>query len=77
MNTFAKLSEITIHEKSWRNKIFLLLDLDWASDEVPQNTFESLIQLDIPATIFATHWSSYIEYLSKLSIFRNRPTSKF
>jgi len=77
MNTFAKLSEITIYEKSWRNKIFLTFDLDWASDEVLQNTFERLIQLDIPATIFATHWSSYIEYLSKLSIFEIGPHPNF
>ena len=40
-NQFANISSINpLDESSWRNKIFLTIDLDWAHDDVIRDTFD-------------------------------------
>ena len=44
-------------ENSWKGKIFLTFDVDWANDEVWKYSIELLKNYDIPATWFITHKS--------------------
>lgn len=40
---------------SWRGKVFLTLDIDWAHDEVIDHAADLLEAADVPATWFVTH----------------------
>lgn len=46
---------------SWDNKCFVELDIDWAPDEVIEDTFSLLDQYNVSATIFSTHRSAAID----------------
>ncbi len=48
------------NEFSWKGKIFLTFDVDWASDEVWNYCLKILEDHDIPATWFITHESPLI-----------------
>lgn len=63
---FGKVSEIIPHKK-YINKIFLTVDIDWASDEIVNLTLDIFEQYDVPVTFFATHKSSTLERIRKNS----------
>lgn len=48
---------------TWRGRIFLTFDLDWAHDKVIQDTIDLVEAADVPATWFVTHASPVLERL--------------
>lgn len=53
---FSRISSIDPDRpETWRGRLFVTIDVDWASDEVLRHTVEFLQRLDIPATFFVTH----------------------
>jgi len=50
-------------ESTWRGRIFLTFDLDWAHDRVIQDTIDLVEAADVPATWFVTHASPVLERL--------------
>lgn len=64
MNQFSTISAIAIEEKkSWLNKLFLTLDIDWANDDVLNDTIDLIERYDVPATWFATHQTPVLDRL--------------
>lgn len=43
------------NEGSWRDKVFLTFDIEWADDNVLANILEIVEEADIKATFFCTH----------------------
>jgi hypothetical protein len=59
---FEKLDKIKIKKPTtWKNKIFLTIDLEWANDEVINFLVDLLIQHDVKATFFLTHYSKAVK----------------
>ena len=59
---FEKISSINPNSPStWRNKIFITLDIDWAHDEVILDSLKLLELADVSATFFVTHKTSILE----------------
>src|SRR5688572_22770431 len=53
---FGRISEIRPDdEASWRDRIFLTIDIDWASDEVIADTAALVEEAGVAATWFVTH----------------------
>ena len=48
---------------SYKNKVFLTFDIDWAHDEIIKNTIDILEEKDVKATFFVTHNSKVLERL--------------
>ena len=48
---------------TWENKIFLTFDIDWAHDEIIQDTVDLLSHYKVPGTFFATHESTVVKHL--------------
>lgn len=64
MNEFSTISAIAIEEKnSWLNKLFLTLDIDWANDDVLNDTIDLIERYDVAATWFATHQTRVLDRL--------------
>ena len=62
--SFAKISSVDIDEPdTWRGKIFLSFDVDWAHDEVLFDTLELVRQAKVPATWFVTHRTPFLDSL--------------
>lgn len=58
---FARICDIDhYNEKSWKDRVFITIDVDWALDEVLEFTLELLETNNIKATIFLTHETSLI-----------------
>ena len=55
--------------KSWQNKIFITLDMEWAIDEVLSDTIDILEKYSIPATWFVTHQTELLNRLRSNSQF--------
>ena len=53
------------NESTWKGKIFLTFDVDWAIDEVWLHTIKILELYDVPATWFVTHKSPLISRILK------------
>lgn len=61
---FKLLSSIDVDKtQSWGQSIFLTLDIDWAHDEVLNDTIDLLESSGIKATWFATHDTKVLERL--------------
>lgn len=61
---FAKVSDIKIGDPAtWRDRVFLTFDLDWASDSVLEHTIQILESHGVPATFFVTHDTTLISRL--------------
>jgi hypothetical protein len=61
---FGFISEIDADDEgSWRGRIFLSFDTDWAHDDVIADTVKLLEAHDVPATWFVTHQSPAIQHL--------------
>ena len=64
--TFSKIDEIKIdHHQSWKNKIFLTIDIEWASDFVIDYLIDFLEKNSIKASFFLTHNSKSISRILK------------
>lgn len=61
---FGKISEINLlDEGSWFGRLFVTLDVDWAPDFVLRDIYESLEELGVVGTWFATHSSDFLNVL--------------
>ena len=62
---FGKISEIDVSaDRTWSgDKLFLTFDIDWAHDEVIEDTHRLLGESQVSATFFATHESPAIKVL--------------
>lgn len=64
--TFANIRDINIQdEKSWKNKIFLTFDIEWASDDILSYLLDIIEKSDIKATFFCTHKTKLLNRLRK------------
>lgn len=56
MTTFKTITTIKFDDEStWKNAIFLTFDIDWAHDDVVNDTVDLVETADIAATWFVTH----------------------
>lgn len=56
MNIFKKVLEIKHDNQiTWNNKVFLTFDVDWANDEIFEDTIDLVEMYESPATWFVTH----------------------
>ena len=63
---FEKLDKIDIKKQnSWKKKIFLTIDLEWASDEAINFLIDLLLEYDVKATFFLTHDSKAVRRILK------------
>lgn len=54
--SFGKISEIDPDDQAtWEGKIFLTFDIDWACDEIVQDSIEIIEAAGVSATWFVTH----------------------
>lgn len=61
MCNFSKLSDIVPKDDtSWKGKIFLTFDLDWAHDVILEYTLSIVKEYDLPCTLFVTNKSNAI-----------------
>jgi hypothetical protein len=61
-----KLSSISTNmQTTWKNKIFITFDIDWACDEILHDTYSICKDAGICATFFATHSSPIIQEITK------------
>lgn len=61
---FAKISSIEPeNEDSWRDRVFLTFDFDWASDEILEHVIDIVERADIEATWFVTHDTPVLDRL--------------
>mgnify|MGYP002632406607 CR=1 FL=1 len=56
--TFETISNITMDELSWKNKIFLTMDIDWACDGVFSSILDMIEENNLKVTLFITHNTS-------------------
>ena len=64
MQMFETISSIQVeNEESWREKIFLTIDIDWAHDEILLDTIELVEEAGVAATWFVTHETEVLERL--------------
>ncbi|MEN5396085.1 hypothetical protein ABE612_01140 [Achromobacter xylosoxidans] len=70
MSRFARISDIDLSdERSWKGRIFLTLDIDWAEDFVLADTIALLERAAVPATWFATHPTPMLERIRANPLF--------
>ncbi len=56
IDRFENIRNISLaDEASWREKLFLTFDIDWAEDRVLNDTLDIIERYDIKATFFVTH----------------------
>jgi len=61
---FRKISQINIkNNKSWKNKIFITIDIDWCDDEVLEHSINIFEKKKIPVTWFITHKTKLLRKL--------------
>lgn len=61
---FSNISSIYPEKIStWKNKVFLSFDIDWAHDEVLKDTIEIVKKANVASTWFVTHDTPVIEGL--------------
>ena len=64
MNT-ELISNINLqNELSWRDKLFITIDIDWAHDEVIDDTLNLLEEAKASATLLITHKTKLLKNLS-------------
>lgn len=66
MPNFSSISKIDVaREKTWKNKIFLTFDIDWAHEEIIYDCCNLIAEFNVEATWFITHKSPNLQHLSK------------
>jgi hypothetical protein len=64
MSAFGTIASVNPGDEStWRGRVFLTFDLDWAHDEVIHDAIDLVEAADVPATWFVTHECSALERL--------------
>jgi hypothetical protein len=64
MNKFQTISSIKVDDKTtWKDSIFLTLDIDWAHDDVLTYAIELVERADVAATWYVTHDTPLLERL--------------
>ena len=64
MNLSAKLSQIKpANLSTWKDKVFLTVDIDWAHDQVLSDMIDILDRFNIDATWFVTHDTPLLDRL--------------
>lgn len=64
VNNFRTISSIKVDDAStWREAVFLTIDVDWAHEEILQYTIDLLRGADISSTWFVTHESAVLSNL--------------
>ena len=59
MERFGLISEIKVSDpETWKDRVFLTFDIDWAHDEVLEDTLNLVSDYNVKATFFATHKTS-------------------
>ena len=67
---FKTISSIIVdYDLTWQEKIFLTFDIDWAHDDVLEDTITLVEQAKVAATWFVTHDTPFLERLRSNSIF--------
>lgn len=67
---FKKLSEISLEDDAtWRDAVFLTVDIDWACDEVLLDTIELMESAGVRATFFATNSTPLLGRLAQNPLF--------
>ncbi|MBK9782011.1 MAG: hypothetical protein IPP55_18545 [Anaerolineales bacterium] len=70
MKNFKNISSIVVNEElSWKDKIFLTFDIDWAHDDVLNDTIDLVEEANIAATWFVTHETPLLSRLRANSKF--------
>ena len=63
---FENIKNISVtDESSWKDKVFLTFDLDWAIDEVIEYTLKIVEDAGIKATFFCTHKTDILNRIRK------------
>ena len=63
---FENIKNICVEsEDSWKDKIFLTFDIDWASDEVLNYILDIIEKTNIKATFFCTHETKTLKRMRK------------
>ncbi|MFH1958631.1 MAG: hypothetical protein ABIJ15_09185 [bacterium] len=63
---FALIKDIAIQDEfSWRGKVFLTLDMEWASDESIKYVLDKICANNAKITVFCTHATSLIEEMKR------------
>jgi hypothetical protein len=55
------------NERTWAGKLFITVDLDWATDDVLGQTIEWLDRARLKFTLFVTHRSALVDALARRS----------
>jgi hypothetical protein len=56
MHRFATIASIDVgYDDSWRERLFLTFDIDWAHDDILADTIDLVETADVAATWFVTH----------------------
>ncbi|MCP5050917.1 MAG: hypothetical protein GY940_27375 [bacterium] len=64
--TFDQIKTIAVNDEStWKERVFLTFDIDWASDEELSLTLDILEEHSVKATIFVTHGTPLLERMSE------------
>lgn len=70
MLSFEKINSISVEEpETWRDKVFITMDIDWAVDPVIDFAIELLEKYQRKATIFVTHDSPSIRSMASNPLF--------
>lgn len=70
MNLFSRISDIDLaDETTWKGRIFITLDIDWAADFVLKEAIGLLEDAAIPATWFSTHETPLLERIRNNPLF--------
>lgn len=66
MIQFERIDSINLSDNnSWKDKVFLTLDIDWASDDVLNDTINLVEKNDVKATWFITHKTKVLDRLKE------------
>jgi hypothetical protein len=61
---FNNISSINVSDtKTWKDKIFLTIDIDWVNDEILEDTINILESHDVYATWYVTHQTKLLDRL--------------
>lgn len=67
---FGKISEIEVdNPETWQDRFFLTFDIDWAHDEILEDSIDLVEQAEVAATWFVTHETPILERLRANSKF--------
>jgi hypothetical protein len=66
---FLKIPELSLETINWQESVFITIDVDWASDDVLNDTLELLKKAQTKATILMTHKTDLIDDIKNNDLF--------